>query len=297
MNRRAHLIIRSIDTMKYSRDLARLTLTDTSLQKDIEIQVKAIAETEANYIALGTPYDEEFLPVLKLWVKEARKNNLKVFFRGNFSGWEEWFGYPKIDRQTHIKKIKGFIENNEDLFEEGDILSSCPECENGEKLDRSSKEQIGAYRAFLIKEYQTTKSSFRKIGKKVDSNYFSMNGDMALLVMDRKTTALLDGIVVIDHYVLSSEKLIKDIRFIAKKSRGKVVLGEFGAPIPGVHGNMSEEEQAEWIDQALTLLSKEPDLIGINYWVNIGGSTAIWKDSTHPKKSVEKITRFFLGQR
>ncbi|HVF69628.1 MAG TPA: hypothetical protein VNA13_03620 [Xanthomonadales bacterium] len=289
--------VQSVDTMKQSRDQARQFSTDINLQKTIDPQVSAIAGMGATHIGIGTPYDPEFLPVLKLWVQSARKHNLKVFFRGNLSGWEKWFGYQKIGRAEHIRKTEEFIEKNPGLFEDGDIFSSCPECENGEKLDRSNKAQIDDYKAFLIKEYNITKKSFKKINKQVASNYYSMNGDMAFLMMDKKTTAAFDGIVVIDHYVKDTTRLEKDIKELARKSGGKIVLGEFGAPIPNIHGRMSDEEQKRWIEDALNKVSKIPELYGINYWVNIGGSTAIFRDNLQPKPVVSVITAFFSGNK
>lgn len=285
--------VRSIDTMKFSRDLARQTLTDRALQDDIKTQVERIASTGATHVAIGTPYDNEFEPVLKMWVREARKNNLKVFFRGNFSGWEGWFGYEKISRENHSIKTKQFIENNKDLFVDGDIFSSCPECENGENLNRSDKTQMDSYKAFLINEYRVTKQAFDSINKTVASNYYSMNGDIAKLIMDKKTTALFDGIVVIDHYVKDVDTLAYDVSIIAKKSGGKVVLGEFGVPIPEIHGTMTDTEQAAWIEEALARLADMPEVVGVNYWVNIGGSTGIWSDSAHPKEAVKKITKAY----
>ena len=87
--------------MKYSRDLAREKLDDPSFDKIIDKQMADISATGANYVAIGTPYDAEFIPMLKRWVASARKHNLHVWFRGNFSGWEEWFDYPKIDHDTN----------------------------------------------------------------------------------------------------------------------------------------------------------------------------------------------------
>jgi hypothetical protein len=285
--------LQSIDTMKYSRDLARETLKNDYHKALIKSQVAEIADTGATHVAIGTPYDEEFLPVLRLWVSSAREHEMSVFFRGNFSGWEEWFGYKKINRREHLENTRKFIEGNPELFEDGDIFSSCPECENGEKLDRSSKQQLASYSAFLVEEYNITKNSFEKINKKVASNYFSMNGDIALAIMNKEMTRALDGIVVIDHYVKTPEKLDRDISIMAEKSGGKIVLGEFGAPIPDIHGKMTEEQQKIWIEEALVRLEKNPHVIGVNYWVNRGGSTALWRDNGNPKQVVGVITAFF----
>jgi hypothetical protein len=289
--------VQSIDTMKQSRDLARFTMGHEVIRHEMKKQVADIADTGATHVAIGTPYDSEFIPVLKLWVEEARKNNLKVFFRGNFSGWEEWFGYKKISRQEHIELSKRFIEENSEIFEDGDIFSSCPECENGENIDRNNNEQTDSYKAFLIQEYKETKKAFNKINKKVKSNYFSMNGDMAFQIMDPETTKALDGIVVIDHYVKDPEKLDKDVTLLAEKSGGKIVLGEFGAPVPDIHGEMDDKMQKEWIDDTLSRLANNPHVVGVNYWVSRGGSTAIWSDNGDKKPSVNVLSDFFKGGR
>lgn len=288
--------IQSVDTMKYSRDIAREAINDPNYTALIDKQISDIASTGATHVAIGTPYDPEFFPVLKLWVNKAREHNLKIFFRGNFSGWEEWYGYEKIDRKTHTQGIEKFIISNPDLFEDGDIFSSCPECENGEKIDRNNSKQINEYTAFLIEEYRTTKKAFQTINKKVPSNFFSMNADMAFRIMNRETTAALDGIVVVDHYVKSPEKLERDIALLAEKSGGKIMLGELGAPIPDIHGKMTEEEQKLWISDALARISKNPNVVGVNYWVNKGGTTALWRDNGNPKLAVEVLTNYYKGK-
>ncbi len=280
---------KSIDTMKYSRDMARTTLSGQPFSYPIDKQVRDIAHTGATHIAIGTPYDDEFLPVLKLWVSEARKNKLKVYFRGNFSGWEGWFEYKKIDRKTHLAKTSKFILENSDLFQDGDIFSSCPECENGEKINVNDEKSLKSYQSFLIDEYKASKDALKSIHRNVNSGYFSMNADIAYKVMDEDTTKKLGGTVVIDHYVKSPWDLEQDIRDLAKVSGGKIVLGEIGAPIPSIHGNMTEEAQAKWIEDAMYRISSIPQLTGVNYWVNTGGSTGLWEENGRVKKAVKVI--------
>lgn len=285
--------IRSIDTMKYSRDSAREKLSDPSFDAVIDKQVKDIAQTGANYVAIGTPYDAEFAPIMRRWVKAARKYDLHVWFRGNFSGWEEWFEYSKIDTATHVIKTEQFILENPDIFEDGDIFTSCPECENGARLQSGNPVEVIPYRSFLILEKNTAERAFAQIGKKVKTGYYSMNGDVARDVMDRPTTKALGGIVVVDHYVGTPEKLAEDIRNFAKQSGGMVVLGEFGAPIPDLNGEMTEDEQAAWIRSALTQISTIPELIGVNYWVNMGGSTAIWNADGTERATVPVLKEYY----
>lgn len=285
--------VQSIDTAKYSRDIAREKLGDTAFNTVIDTQARNIASTGATHISVNTPYDAEFLPYLKRWVSAARRYDLKVWFRGNWSGWEGWFNYPRIDRKTHIAKTKQFILGNSELFEDGDIFTPCPECENGGTGDPRYNGDVAGHRTFLIQEYKATKDAFGQIGINVHSNYNSMNGDVARLVMDPATTRALDGIVAIDHYVNMPARLARDVAEIAKTSGGRVVLGEFGVPIPDIHGPLSPSSQAAWIESTLLELAKIPELVGVNYWVNVGGSTEIWSAENFARPAVGVITDFY----
>lgn len=288
-----HLKVRAIDTMKYSRDVAREKLKDPSFDAVIDEQVRNISGLGATHVAIATPYDAEFLPIMKRWVAAARKHNLKVWFRGNFSGWEEWFEYPPMSRRTHLRRTEQFILTNKDLFEDGDIFTSCPECENGGPGDPRFGDLEG-FRKFLIDEYTITKKAFEKIDKDVTANYYSMNGDVARLAMDKETTKALDGIVTIDHYVKDHDRLVKDIADIAKESGGKIVLGEIGAPIPDIHGDMTQLEQAQWMAEGFAGIDTMPQVVGVNYWVNLGGSTQLWDDNGKEKLIAQVIKNYYL---
>ncbi|HSX10007.1 MAG TPA: hypothetical protein VLF93_07660 [Candidatus Saccharimonadales bacterium] len=288
-----HWQIESIDTMKYSRDLAKQGLNNVTYASEVNKQVAEIAGTGANFIAIDTPYDDEFSPILKMWVKAARENNLHIWFRGNFAGWEGWFDYPRIDEATHMEKTKQFILDNKDMFQEGDIFTACPECENGLSLNPGDPTQVANFRSFLITEYDMENQTFASIGKNVSTSYISMNADVARAVMDKQTTQELGGIVVIDHYVQTPQQLANDVRAIGEQSGGKVVLGEFGAPIPDIQGTMTDEQQTQWILTSLQLLSLDKNLIGVNYWVNVNGSTALWRADDTPKPAVSVITSYF----
>lgn len=285
--------VASIDTVKYSRDIAREKEDSLDFVSTIDKQVRLISETGATHISIGTPYDEEFIPFMSKWVSAARKYKLKIWFRGNFSGWEEWFGYASISREQHKDMLRKFITSNGSLFEDGDIFTSCPECENGGDGDPRSNGDLEGHRKFLIDEYQISKESFRSIGKNVTTGYFSMNGDVARLVMDSETTKGVGGVVVVDHYVEDPVRLNNELTELADSSGGKIVLGEYGAPVPDIHGEMSETEQAEWIDELMSLLSNNNNVIGISYWTNRGGSTEIWNKDYSPKKAVTILTKYF----
>lgn len=283
----------SIDTMKYSRDTAREKLTDPSFDTVIDKQISDIAATGATHVAIDTPYDLEFLPMLTRWLNAARKYKLKVWFRGNFSGWEGWFDYPKISQNKHLSLTEVFILNHTDLFEDGDIFTSCPECENGGPGDPRATQDVAGFRKFLIDEYRVMNQSFEKIHKKVTTNYFSMNGDVASLIMDKPTTASLGGIVTIDHYVKTGDDIVAKINQLAESSGGQIVLGEYGAPIPDIHGAMTDTQQTEWLTDALNKVILTHKVLAVNYWVSVGGSTALWNDDGSPSSAVAAITNFY----
>ena len=281
--------VQSIDTVKFSRDIAREKVNDSEFDSEIDKQIRLISETGATHVAIGTPYDEEFLPYLQRWVETARKYNLKVWFRGNFSGWEGWFDYEKITREQHLNLTKDFLQKNSFLFMDGDIFTACTECENGGPGDPRTTNDIQGHRNFLIDQYNATSGIFKELGKDVKTNFNSMNGDVASLIMDRRTTKALGGIVTIDHYVATPEKLAEDIMLIALSSGGKIVLGEFGVPIPDIHGSFTSEQQAAWISQAFSEIAYLSDLHGVNYWTNMGSSTGLWKNDGSPSKSVHVL--------
>ena len=285
--------VQSIDTMKYSRDEARGKLNDPKFDEVIEAQIKNIAGTGATHVSLGTPYEEEFIPFLKRWVIMARKYRLNVWFRGNLAGWENWFDYPRIEQATRFVKIRDFILNNKDLFEDGDVFTSCPECENGGPGDPRKTGDVVGFRNFIVDEYKTVKEIFKSLEKNVTANYYSMNGDVAKLIMDKETTAKLDGAVTMDHYVKTTQRLEKDIIDYAKESGGNIVLGEFGAPIPDIHGDLSQEEQARWIDDALKKVVKTQKVIAVNYWTSNASSTELWNDDNSPRLAAVIIEKYY----
>ena len=285
--------IKSVDTMKYSRDLSLEKLNNLSFDAVINAQVKAIKELNATHVAIGTPYDDRFIPILTRWVNSARKYGLNVWFRGNFAGWEGWFGESRsLSREEHLRLTREFIQKHPDLFRNGDIFSPCPECENGGPGDPRQNGDVAGHRKFLIDEKNVAEEEFKKIGKKV-TVIDSMNYDVANLVMDQNTASAMGNIIGIDHYVKSPQRLAQDIEKLAAKTNAQIFLGEFGAPIPDIHGQLNEQEQADWIDEALALTTKQKELIGINYWVGFGGSTRIFNDDNSPKPAAEVIKKYF----
>ncbi len=71
------------------------------------------------------------------------------------------------------------------------------------------------------------------------------------------------------------------------------MLGEFGAPIPDIHGVMSEKEQADWINEALLKLVTMNEVEGLNYWTNTGSSTKLWNDDGARRMGADTLKSFY----
>lgn len=285
--------VRSFDTMKTSRDLARAKLYDITYDQEIDKQVQGIKALGANYVALGTPYDKEFVPYLKRWVRAARKHNLKVWYRGNFSGYEGWFEYPKnVSPDQLLQKSEIFIAAHEELFQDGDIFDLCPECENAGHWPQPKKNS--EYNAFLQRKHKVLTAAFERLGKDVNISYPSIIGGRAKEVLDAETIKVHGNVVALDHETASSRNYGEYIEYFQKNFQAKTVFSELGAPIPDLHGSMTQEQQAAFLKKVLDELYRHPyDVLGLNYWVyNVGTTAIVNKDGT-PRKAASVIESYF----
>jgi hypothetical protein len=290
-----------IDTMKQSRDGARNFLRDPQREEKIAQEVKAIQELGASHIAVDTPYDAEFFPILENYVQEARKNKLNVFFRGNFSSLEYqdrekdpktgWFDYPhEPDHTKYLSLTENFIKQRSNLFEDGDIFDVWPERENAfpSKFDNPA-----AYEAFLLQSRNTCKDAFAKLNKNIRC-VGSMNGYIATH-LSPATVRGLDNIVVPDHYVKQATdmgNLLEELRNLYGADV-QVILGEFGAPHETLNGPMTEQQQSAFVEELFRQIEQSPNVIGVNYWVDRGGSTALFNENGSPREVAEVVKKYY----
>jgi len=40
-------------------------------------------------------------------------------------------------------------------------------------------------------------------------------------------------------------------------------------------------------------LAEDKNVIAVNYWTNVGGTTALWDDSGNPKQAVDTIQKYY----
>ncbi len=285
-----------IDTMKTSRDRARVWIQDPKMQTYIDKELSAIVGMGGNCVAIDTPYDPEFLPYLEAWVKGARTHHLHIWFRGGFSSWEGWFDYPVVtDPSTYFPKIQAFITKHPDLFMVGDSFSGFVEAENGGPFKGTVLDQKDAYRRFLIQEFTTEDAAFAIIHKQVITNWLSMNGGIAMNVLDPNTIQAIHGTVTIDHYVASIDKMANAINDIIRDYHANIVIGEFGAPVPQINGDMTNTQQADFVSGLLNQMYRyKNNVIGVNYWNLYDGSTALLQDNFSSKPVVQSIKNYFI---
>ncbi len=288
--------VQSVDTMKFSRDMAEQILNDPSrFDARITQEISLAKALGVTHVAIATPYDARFDPVLRVWVRHAREAGLSVWFRGNFSGWEGWFSYDRIGRDEHERLLAAFLNAHPDLFEDGDIFSPCPECENGGPGDPRQTGDRQGYNDFLIAEKYIADSAFAAMGKSV-AVYPSMNADIARKILTKDVARALGGTILIDHYASTPENVVDVVEQTAKILDAKVGLGEFGAPTPDINGEMTATEQAGFIQRLLDLLyERRTNIPLLNYWVLRGGSTSLLNDDGSRRPAYSTVASFYAA--
>jgi hypothetical protein len=300
---------RSIDTMKVSRDMARRLLKELEQGNNpshLPFMLEKIKAANANMVAFGTPYDQEFIPLLAWEIQAAQDHGLNVFLRGNFSGWEGWFDYPKFtEPDQHHRLTRDFIINNPHLFVANGLskikyFSPAPEPENGFDNVWASDTTKQLFHDWLITSYQNTTAALEEIGANHTRVVYSFNGDVAQIIPLEIINS--DYPLLIDHYISDVNRYRTDISGLSRQYEGAPVgLGEIGAPIPDIHGEMTEPEQAEFIRQMLTVLTESKLLIPIiNYWhlfdphdKNQSRSTALLNSDGTERLAYQVIQEFY----
>ena len=120
-----------------------------------------------------------------------------------------------------------------------------------------------------------------------------MNGDVALNVLDQQTVNYIGNLVTVDHYIKNKDVMNNYVETLHNKFHTKIFIGEFGAPIAGINGQMNEDQQLKFVTDIIDLLSQKNYVIGLNYWVLTGGSTALANSDLSLKKVFSSIQEYF----
>jgi len=175
------------------------------------------------------------------------------------------------------------------------MFTPAPEAENGILGNPfSSPQAADNLRNFLESSYANCVAAFAEIGKNVRCGLDSANGDVAKDIYTKDMIAKTGNVVVVDDYVATADKLATDIENLHKEFGVPVMLGEFGAPIPDIHGNLTDDQQADLINQMMSKLYQDKDIMfGVNYWVISGGSTALLNDDGSSKPVVSVMQNYY----
>ncbi|MGH7203916.1 MAG: hypothetical protein ACREHC_05730, partial [Candidatus Levyibacteriota bacterium] len=95
-------------------------------------------------------------------------------------------------------------------------------------------------------------------------------------------------------YVRDPADMTAYIQNLKNKFGSKVMIGEFGAPIPDLNGPMTEDQQADFVDKIFQQLYINRDTVeGMNYWDLTDGSTALLNPDQSPRKVTDVIKKYF----
>ena len=181
-----------------------------------------------------------------------------------------------------------------EIFKDGDIFTPCPECEYGGPGNPLFTGDIEGYRKFMVDEYNMMQDSFSKINKKVTFNQFSINPDVAKIIYDDELLGKTGNTITLDYFTKNTKQLNDGLNYFHENfPNAKIIIGEFGAPLPNINGLMTEEEQAKFIDQIMNLALSKNYVIGMNYWVDLNGSTALFNDDLSTRSAATVVKRHY----
>jgi hypothetical protein len=274
--------VKSIDTQVVSKHWIDVP------KESIREQVRLLKELNVNYIAIATHYDR--VDEMQMWADEIHAQGLNVWFRSHWEGWEGDNNKPAImTPDEYLRKTKDFVIAHPSLFREGDAFTVAVEPENvGVGLGRRFI-SWDEYKEFLLKQVIVAKEAFAEIDmdNKVHTNWLSVNGWVAMNVLDQELVDQL-GLIVVDHYSVQSNtigtlddpaKIVRDMNNdldeIYQKWKKPILLGEWGYQI---YQEIDEDTQATVIKGVLEMLATKPYLIGVNYWTHMGNHARIIGD-------------------
>ena len=146
----------------------------------------------------------------------------------------------------------------------------------------------------MVSSYSNCQQAFAAIKKNVGCGFYSTNGDVAKDILNKQTVQNIGDLVVVDHYVKTAAQLGSDLQNLHNEFGTNVFLGEFGAPIPDIHGNLTESQQAELIGQMFSQLYQENNFItGVNYWVLAFGSTSLLNQDGSPREVYQIVKNYY----
>lgn len=278
-----------------------------------------IAKLGPNYIALAVPYDDT--TKYGGYVTSARAAGFKIWHRSHWNHWEGDNGTsPDLSAQDYLDNTYDFIVANPSFFQAGDLFGMCVECNNANDKPnttypfRTGNVVGGAfdftlYNQFLKDQVRYANAAFKAIGLERQIHTWPISMSVSLLNLggqswtntsgdnhglgDSDIVTYFAGRCTIDHYESDSVRdgntyytaYNNDITkwgvgfpLSAATKDGGLFIGEIGYHTTT---SVQDGEQLGVFDQVRLALQSKTYIIGMNWWVHMGSSTAsIFKDTS-----------------
>jgi hypothetical protein len=271
--------IRSVDTMKLSRDTRAKPLTDTQIAALVRLDVRL----HLTHITVDVYYDDP--AYMARWVRAIRAVHLHVWFRAHWYAWEthrEKHGDMTPD--AYIEATRQFLQQHVDLVQNGDIFDFCPEPENGAYWfdrygdgwswrDAAAKKEFNSFVRSGVYMASTTLANRGR--SQVLVTAISVNESIATRLFSKPTAARLE-LITLDLYpeggatdpAVATARLLAEIERVHQHWNLPILIGEHGYSRDRA---VSDAIQARVLAAELAALARLPYLRGLNYWVDAGG--------------------------
>ena len=289
----------SVDVMKLTKDVVRNQLTDS----DINSVVDALSQTHAKYIAISVPLDASSdYPAPKpaprtaeaftqAWADAIHQHNMKVLWRGTWSGIEGIYDFPRRAGQsrfppgsassaisdgdtTWLGKTYLYIVNHPSYFRDGDIWAPLPERTEGIFQDNTSFLPYDGpgiqanYANFFNDLKLVSNQAFGSLGIKVYTGWTSNN--LSEINSGWLSPAVFEsaGVTATDYYGdnHSPEEMENSLILAYQKTHRQIYLQEWSDYWNGKLAPRQREDYLDSMYQTFQHLGDAGVLMGFNYW-------------------------------
>lgn len=288
--------IQSTDTMKWSKD----KVEGQKSQTDINSLLATDAKLNVTHVALSTPYDaaSAYSPPAvdgykMKFVTAIRGQGFKVWHRQHWNAWEGDYsdhGFTKItskttpsrplgtapnvlngtDTSSYLYLTYNYIKTHASEYAAGDIFTPVAEPENG-GISTATTDQFntrGDFRQFLRDSVTVCNEAFASIGLggKLFIGFWGNSRYTAVNSLDERT---VDGFTYldVDHYQEDPTLMQSDLTTLWNDYGAPIIIGEWG--------NIWDSDpaaNASRVDSIYAVFAGMPNIHGVNYWDDIGGS-------------------------
>lgn len=275
----------SIDTMKVSRDTATRPLSE----QEIANIIKASASLNTNYITVDTQWD--YPTYMLQWINAIRATGHHVWFRIFPNQWENANGTTGLMAPAqYVLSEQKFIQSHPSFFHSGDILDPCPEAEQGlywqatygqNWTSNAPNKATSEYNAFLRQTTDVADVALHQNGVTgVITTIRSTNAFFAThpLVLEQSTVHKF-GYITIDSYPdqdtqdpnVAASAWLAQLKQIEALRHVPIIIGEMGY---SNQLSVDDATQQKVLQAEFSQFQSLPYLVGINYWVGAGSTTA-----------------------